>query len=92
MANKNDLLTIEDGVLTNYDGDAKALVIPEHVIKIGRSAFAVNKSLTSITIPGSVREIGDEAFYGCESLESVTLLGNPKMGADVFKDCGSLKR
>ena len=39
--------------------------------KIGKSAFAQNKNLTTVSIPNSVTEIEYGAFAGCENLSDI---------------------
>ena len=65
--------TIEDGVLTAYNGDATEIVIPDGVTAIGTGTGAVfGNKVESVTIPASVTEIADKAFYTCTGLTSVT--------------------
>ena len=67
----------------------RTTIIPDGVIKIGGSAFAYCKSLTSIVIPDSVTEIGAYAFYYCTSLASVTIgNGVTSIGSSAFEYCG----
>jgi len=56
--------TIENGVLTKYNGSGGAVVIPAGVTSIGDYVFSWCSSLTSVTIPDSVTDIGDRAFWG----------------------------
>ena len=72
MSNNSDF-QIEDGVLIEYTGKDKDVVIPDSVKWIGYSAFYGCKSLTSITIPNSVISIGYNAFCGCKSLTSIII-------------------
>ena len=61
------------------------------VYSIGRFAFDVCMSLTSITIPEGVTSIEEWAFSYCTSLTSITLPSTlTSIGADAFFDCGSL--
>lgn len=84
--------TIENGVLTKYNGSDSAVVIPDGVTGIGSNAFKNCISLISVIIPDSVKAISNAAFYGCTSLESVIIPnGVTGIGSNAFKDCTSLK-
>ena len=51
----------------------KTLVIPEEVKRIGKRAFHICGTLTSVTIPNSVTSIDVYAFYGCSGLTSISI-------------------
>ena len=61
------------------------------VTSIGRYAFRVCSSLTSVTIGNSVTTIGSSAFEYCRGLTSVTI-GNSvtSIGSSAFADCSGL--
>ncbi len=48
-------------------------IIPEGIVSIGNSAFAVCKSLKTVEIPSTVKDIYTNAFNYCTGLESVTI-------------------
>ena len=81
MSNTNDFL-IENGILTEYKGNKKDVVIPDGVTSIGEKAFSGCYSLTSITIPDSVTSIGDEAFKYCDSLTSINVASDNEYYSD----------
>ncbi len=56
MEEKN--FVIEDGVLIQYNGNEKDVVIPAYVKKIYRHAFAGCTSVETISIPAGVMELG----------------------------------
>ncbi len=71
----------------------KNSVIPTDgsVTSIGRDAFAVCRSLTSINIPDGVTSIGSDAFICCESLTSVTIGKSvERIDINAFFGCNSL--
>ena len=76
---------IEKGVLVNYTGEAKEVVIPSSVTAIGERAFSYCTTVEKVTIPNTVKTIGDGAFAYCYELESVTIPGSvTSIGAEAF--------
>ena len=68
--------------------DITAVILPEGLQSIGRSAFWGCAGITSIEIPDSVTEIGWAAFETCENLTSVTLPKNLTQISDsLFHNC-----
>ena len=87
----NPVFSMADGVL--FDNERKALLycpidkagaytVPEGTLRIGGSAFADCRDLTSLTLPDSVTEIGSSAFTFCSGLTGVIL---PR-GMNVIED------
>lgn len=50
------------------------IALPNSVVKIGRAALALCKSLQTVTIGSSTEGIENYAFMNCTSLEKITLL------------------
>ena len=83
---------IKNGVLKEYEGNKKEIVIPNGVEEIGNNVFDGYRSLQSVTIPGSVKKIGKDAFYNCDSLQSVIISnGVEEIGDIAFGYCNSLR-
>jgi hypothetical protein len=78
-----DGLNVQNGVLVKYYGNAKELVIPAGVTRIGDGVFSGCTELTSISIPASVTYIGNEAFADT-SITSITIGAN----VTLYKDEG----
>lgn len=92
MATDSDF-TIENGVITKYNGSATEVVIPSEVTSIGDNAFVGCKSLKSVTLSANIASIGHYAFAGCESLTGITIPGSVKsIGVSAFSGCKSLRK
>ena len=62
------------------------------ITKIGNSAFARCKGITSVSIPNSISCIGYSAFKGCKGLTGVCLPKNvTSISSGSFADCTNLK-
>lgn len=84
--------TIQDGVLTKYNGSGGDVVIPDGVKSIDDLAFNECKTLTSVTMPDSVTSIGSFAFGECSGLTSIKLSSNlERIYRYAFYNCTSLK-
>lgn len=86
----NNGFAIYKGMLLDYNGSAKDIVIPDTVTKIVKNAF-FQCDICSVTIPGNVTYIGEYAFIQCRKLTEAKLLeGVTTIGSRAFCDCGSL--
>lgn len=87
---------LSDGAaqITDYTGKASTLTIPstlggKTVTSIGKTAFTMSTTLTSVTIPDSITEIGYGAFTVCSKLTTVKLgSGLSKIGMYAFAQSG----
>lgn len=93
----------KSGIITNYSGTDKYVVIPEYkvidnldgtksVIKvtgISSTAFA-GKDITGIELSDFITEIPNNAFKNCTSLESINAAGITKIGNNAFEGCTKL--
>ena len=89
----------EDGlsytVVSKGTSTAKSIVIDGHdglpVTKVGYSAFADDKTITSVKLGDYVEEIGDQGFSMCSGLTSVTFGKNVRFLGDYsFRYCSAL--
>ena len=92
VAEENTAYASQDGIVYNKakteivcvpEKITGAIVIPNGVSTIEKSAFSNRKGLTSITIPNSVTTIGDSAFWGCNNLENVYYSGKQSDWNDI---------
>lgn len=100
VAADNPAYTIVDGVL--YDKAITtllgcpgmkngAIVVPETVTTIARSAFHGCAHITSVAIPQTVNEVGRRAFCGCKQLTSISLPeGVTFVGDSTFYNCTAI--
>jgi len=98
---KKDFVIDEDGVLLEYNGTDKEVIIPDGVKEIGEYAFYENDTITSVIIPSTVSLVVDSAFYNCDAIEEIIFkngatseLTFKKTGgiSGVFTDCAKLKK
>ncbi|MBR3448819.1 MAG: leucine-rich repeat protein [Oscillospiraceae bacterium] len=85
----NTPFTIENGVLTAYDGVMKALDLTEnfsgdYLKAIGDEAF-MYRNVESVILPDSVTSVGSRAFYGTP-LKQLTGNGVTEIGDYAFAD------
>ena len=96
--NDPEVMTIENGVWTEYHGNAPDLTVwtgfdEIAVYALGEGLFRDNQSIRSFYPHhgGWFTSIGDEAFAG-SSLEYIELFGTiTEIGRDAFRDCAGLK-
>lgn len=82
---------IKDDVLMRYRGSGGAVVIPDFVKAINKSAFAECKQVTSVVIPDSVTVLGVGVFEDCSNLTSITLPPNlVTIPEGTFGNCSKL--
>ncbi len=90
-------------VLTGFEGNLGAVVIPASVDTIRKHALSYG-NLTSVTIPRSVKWIGNCALNNCNRLQTVTLNADScrydswhdngidmDMNIDLFSGCNNLR-
>ena len=92
VAEMSSDFVIENGILTEYIGVGKDIIIPNGVTRIANSVFQNNTGITSVSFPESLKEIGGSAFSGCTSLSGTLKLpeGLEKLGSSAFDGCRSL--
>lgn len=65
-----------------------ALIIPNDVVEIGHSAFALT-NITSLSLPGNIKKLGQGAFAQCSSLTGNLSLPSSleSIGQECFDNC-----
>lgn len=96
-----DGLTIENGVVTAYNGNAKAVYIPDFfngvaVTRINDSVFSGHTEIVEVRFPKRLEYISASAFHGCTGLVSVELGDidldiSPNIASGAFGGCTSLR-
>lgn len=82
----------KDGVLIEYNGYGKEIIIPDDVIVIDRNAFANCNTIETVTIPQNVRVIGSGAFSHCKNLRQLNVSDNVQaIGSSAFSSCPNLE-
>ena len=88
----NSPFVIENGVLTQYNGNDANITIPSTVREIDSRVFEDMTFIQSVTIPSSVKKIGNSAFSGCTGLRNAKFSeGLNTIGAGAFRGCIGLQ-
>lgn len=72
MSNADDFV-VENGILTEYNGEDTELVIPDCVTGIADKVFEDRSDICSVIVPEGVTEIGENTFAWCYGLDCITL-------------------
>lgn len=84
---------IKDGKLTEYNGYAKKVVIPDEVTSIEFGVFLDHEEIEEVIFDQNLVNVEECAFYGCVSLREVILPeGVTTVGRLAFGGCTSLTR
>ncbi len=82
LKNDHAAFVVEDGILIEYTGSERDVVIPDHVVAIADYAFRKGGSASEIecvTLGKQVGAVGLMAFDGCTSLKEVCLSEENKL-------------
>ena len=92
MSNTNDFI-IENGVLKEYLGKDKKVIVPDGVVALSPKVFAwSNENIKEVVIPVGITEIPEECFFDCKFIESIHLPDSIKtIGEKAFWKCLKLK-
>ena len=80
-ASADSQFLIENGVLIEYNGNAKNVTIPSDVYRVADSAFYANNTIQSVDL-SNVSVVGNNAFRNCTRLSQVS-------GYDNVTSCGA---
>ncbi|WP_317856208.1 leucine-rich repeat domain-containing protein [Chakrabartyella piscis] len=81
---KSEFVVLGDGILYQYLGNDKMVVVPEGIKKIGKYAFAEIEESYSVVLPDSVTVIDGNAFFA-SGLTNIHMSKNIKeIGAFAF--------
>ncbi|MGN0690472.1 MAG: leucine-rich repeat protein, partial [Oscillospiraceae bacterium] len=91
-----DFLVVGNGILINYKGTSKEVVIPDNVKYITESFGYMeyrNHIIEKIIVPETVEGYGEYAFAGCKNLKEIVLPDNMKYIPDAaLYSCPSLEK
>ena len=60
--------------------------MPDSVVSVGSSAFAVNINLKSVTFGSSLKYVGKEAFVSCGKLDDIRYNATMEQWNNIYKD------
>lgn len=86
-----ELQVVNSNYFPIHDCRIKSIVLPDTVIKIGKSAFEGLSDLESIILPDSLLYIDESAFAGCSALKTIKIPENvATIGTSAFSNCSKL--
>lgn len=93
----NGEFEIVHGVLVNYRGSSKNIVVPEGVTIIGEACFkdfsGKKRGIESIRLPEGLIEIGSEAFAHCRYMKDINIPSTvQKIGKEAFALCTAIEK
>lgn len=88
---RGEPFVVSNSILKEYKGGEEYLRLPGFIYAVGKSAFASNDTIKTVSLSSNVTAIGDNAFDCCSSLEEVILPYElTAIGKHAFKGCVSL--
>lgn len=91
--NESDFEITDDGILKNYKGHGKKVIIPNSVKHIAFGAFMNRAEIEEIILPNSLEKIDEYSFYSCTSIEEINIPNDVKhIGRLAFGNCTKLKK
>ena len=99
IADENDFIINEEGVITSYHGEKNCVIVPDSIngvtiTAIGEYAFyndEVESKIKDIILPDSATEILPYAFFECTDLEYIAAPNVVSVGKCAFQKDNSLK-
>ncbi|MDD4290785.1 MAG: leucine-rich repeat protein [Clostridia bacterium] len=83
--------TVNEGVLTEYTGEATRVLVPAGITAIGDNAFKDNTTIQEINTYSFLTSIGASSFEGCTALFQVYLRDVQNISASAFAGCTALR-
>lgn len=82
-----------DGVLTEYTGGDRSVVVPMGVTSISEQVFEGRQDIECIIVPETLKVIKKSAFGGCTGIKSVEIPSSVTTIEDeAFSDCTNLEK
>jgi len=89
IKNKEDIFKTINGVLVEYLGNEKNVIIPEYITEIGDNVFYENNDIISI-FSKNIKKTGSDCFYSCSELTEISLPALQQTGSYCFRSCAAL--
>ena len=90
---KGEFVSVGDGILIKYLGEAKVKSLPDKIKTIGSHCFAGNHTIEQIMLPGGTNSIEVSAFEDCTVLNNIYIPASVSyIGSRAFYGCTSLQK